>query len=559
MTREEIIAAYPIEAELAKRGIQLKRKGNELTCLCPFHTESTPSFTVTPSKSLFYCFGCGVNGSVIDLVMKLDRLSSAKAMAKLTGENPPQPPEPKTAITFGGKEEKIYKYLDETGELLYEVVRYNPKGFRQRHYVNGNVVWSMDGVRRVPYNLPTVLNTNKVWIVEGEKDADKLGDHGIVATCNVGGAGKWMEGYSDFLKGKDVILCGDNDEPGKKHIAGVLDSLAGKVKSARVVTIPSPYKDVSDFLSTNTVEHFHALLDLADKAPRIDGGINIPVRSMGELEHSYREFLKVAETTSLNLGGWLPSLGKNVRSLVPGELVTVMADTGVGKTAILQNIAIHARPLKVLLFELELPGTLCFERFLQIDSQRPGNRIQSTYANGGQEDWETHGRINHIYTCSLSKLSVEDIEKLIIKSELKIGERPAVVMIDYIGLVAGKGGSRYERMSNVAEEMKVLAKSTNTIIILSSQIHRKAEDAGKAVSLHDAKDSGSIENSSGLVLGCWKESHAQLNIKVLKNTKGKAGFTIPCRFDGESLSITEMIVPDKTPKWLRDSDREEAA
>ena len=63
----------------------------------------------------------------------------------------------------------------------------------------------MEGVERVLYNLPAVTKSQEGWICEGEKDADNLTALGYVATCNVGGAGKWLDGYTESLKGKDVV------------------------------------------------------------------------------------------------------------------------------------------------------------------------------------------------------------------------------------------------------------------------------------------------------------------------------------------------------------------
>jgi len=554
ISREEIIAANPIEAELARRGITLQKRGSDLVCCCPIHNENTPSFTVTPAKNVFYCFGCGVNGSVIDLVMELDGVSVGQAMESLSGANVA----PKRAISISPSKSSTptvkpkivatYSYHDETGTEVYQALRLEPKSFRQRHMVESKWIWNMEGVRRVLYNLKKVAKATRVWIVEGEKDVHTLTELGFIATTNVGGAKKWMDGYSDALKGKEIVLCPDNDQIGKEHAEQVLESLAGKASAVRQIQIPSPHKDVSDFVATLTKEDAAIrLAALAESAVPIIGGIKLPVYSMKELEGRYREFTAQSKNVSLTLGSFLPSLGRAVRGLVPGELVTILADTGVGKTAIMQNIALCAAPLVVLLFEMELPDTLTFERFVQIARRKSGHEIQETYSRGGSMDFS---QVDHVYTCPQSNLKPEDIDHIITKSELKIGKKPAVVMIDYIGLVSGKGNSRYEKMSNVAEQMKVLAKSTNTVIILGSQVHRKDEDGTGEIFLHDAKDSGSIENSSGLVLGAWRDAtdSSKLNVKILKNTKGKPGLIVPCHFEGESLSIRETAQHGK-PSW----------
>ena len=69
-------------------------------------------------------------------------------------------------------------------------------------------------------------------------------------------------------------------------------------------------------------------------------------------------------------------------------------------------------------------------------------------------------------------------------------ERPRLVLVDYIGLVHGAGKSRYERVSSVAEDLKVIAKVTQTIIIIASQVGR---DEDPEIRLSSGKDSGSLE------------------------------------------------------------------
>ena len=81
---EQIKAANELAAILGERGIAVKRKGESLVASCPFHQEKTPSFTVTPSKGLFHCFGCGASGDVIGFVSKHDKVSFSEALEVLS-------------------------------------------------------------------------------------------------------------------------------------------------------------------------------------------------------------------------------------------------------------------------------------------------------------------------------------------------------------------------------------------------------------------------------------------------------------------------------------------
>ena len=115
-----------------------------------------------------------------------------------------------------------YSYHDQSGQEIYQVWRHDPKDFSQHRIINGEARPTLEGIARVPYRLPEVLKSETVWIVEGEKDADSLAALDIVATCNAGGAGKWQAEWSHFFEGKHVVICGDNDAPGRKHVEQVL-------------------------------------------------------------------------------------------------------------------------------------------------------------------------------------------------------------------------------------------------------------------------------------------------------------------------------------------------
>jgi hypothetical protein len=73
----------PSIVEIVGMYVHLCRAGKELTGLCPFHTEKTPSFTVNEEKGVFYCHGCHDGGDVIDFVRKRKGLSYCEALAEL--------------------------------------------------------------------------------------------------------------------------------------------------------------------------------------------------------------------------------------------------------------------------------------------------------------------------------------------------------------------------------------------------------------------------------------------------------------------------------------------
>jgi len=539
-TRDEIIEENPLDRVLAESGVKLIGEGRQPKAKCPFHKDGKASMSINLDEGVWKCFACNIGGSVIDFIARRDGKTIGAVMNELggngNGSSNGHPPSEHSKIVV------TYDYTDESGRLLYQVCRMDPKDFRQRHpNGKGGWEWNMKGIRRVLYGLPKILKSKSetVWVAEGEKDCLNLQKLGLVATTNVGGAGKWMDAYSQTLAGKEVVLCPDNDAPGMKHMDQVLESVAPFAKVVRKVTVPKPHKDISDYLSTfkDPESMFSAVTALVEDATVFTKGISIPVYGMKDLEAKYRKEVNRSATHSLDLAVWLPGLANYVRPIIPGEMVLVVADTGVGKTAILQNIARCAYPLKTLLFELELPDTLTYERFVAMATKTDGELVYNAYKTGNRVAWEATGELDHIFVCPKPRVSPSDMTNIIIQSEVIIGERPAVAMLDYAQLADGGGDGRRESVSNVAEGMKVMAKETNTIVIIASQISRKKE-ADPEVFLHDAKESGSLENSSGLVLGAWI-ANGLMKIRVLKNTKGRPGRLIECDFDGGKTRITE--------------------
>ena len=155
-----------------------------------------------------------------------------------------------------GRVVATYDYRNERGKMLYQVLRYQPKGFSYRHLTRrGTWLTGLGTVRLVPYCLPELLAADRrklVYVVEGEKDVDRLWSLGLVATCNSGGGGhgKWPRSHNRLLAGRDVAILPDNDYTGEEHALDVARNLHQKARSVRIVKLPRlPLKgDVSDWL-----------------------------------------------------------------------------------------------------------------------------------------------------------------------------------------------------------------------------------------------------------------------------------------------------------------------
>jgi DNA primase len=89
---DDLIARADIVEVLGTR-IQLKKAGREYKAVCPFHDEKTPSFTVSPVKGFYHCFGCGAHGTALGFLMDHDHLDfpdAVEALARMMGIQVPR-------------------------------------------------------------------------------------------------------------------------------------------------------------------------------------------------------------------------------------------------------------------------------------------------------------------------------------------------------------------------------------------------------------------------------------------------------------------------------------
>jgi hypothetical protein len=223
------------------------------------------SLSLKVARGIFHDHENGEGGGVRWLVKRECGLDNDGITAWLVSRHHITADEPREKIVA------TYGYVDATGRLLYQVVRYEPKTFKQRKPDgNGCWDWNVRGVRQVPYRLLILVNAVKlgqpVFITEGEKDVDNLATVGVVATCNAGGAGKWPKALNEHFRGADVILIPDNDKPGYDHINVVGKALTAIAKRIRVLLLPVPEKgDVSDWLAAGGTAE--ALWSLVEQAP----------------------------------------------------------------------------------------------------------------------------------------------------------------------------------------------------------------------------------------------------------------------------------------------------
>jgi hypothetical protein len=283
-----------------------------------------------------------------------------------------------------------YDYCNEQGERLYQVVRTEPKGFFQKR-PDGRGGWinNLDGVRRVLYRLPELLEAvaekRPIFFVEGEKDVENLRGFGVPATTS-GNANSWRPEFAETFRSGDVILVPDNDEVGRKFVQSVAASLtAAGATRIRVLDLPGlrPAGDVSDWIAAGgTIEQLWKLVDQApDWAPP-----NEP------LEHHRRHESAGWRDGLVNAQDLCDREFPEIKFVIPGlfpEGVTLLASRPkLGKSWLLLQIAgAVAKGVATLAFDDRPPmqGDVLYLA-LEDNQKRLQRRLRKLYGSD-QENW----------------------------------------------------------------------------------------------------------------------------------------------------------------------------
>ena len=262
-----------------------------------------------------------------------------------------------------------------------------------------------------------------------------------------------------------------------------------------------------------------------------------------------------SENTSISTGFW--TLDKLLDGIEPGDLVTVGAGTGVGKTAfmlqIISNMAKSGK--KIMLYSQEMTAKQNIQRIV---SRISGVELKKLKRHDRTSEDEKEKvlkafEIIHKYMVSISAeggLRVSDISLDCVKNK-----DIDVIFVDHVGLMRGEGThqKRDDELTQIMTGLRALALRLKKPIIALAQLNREAKPEilkkGSAVreiepQLHHFKGSSEIEQSSGTVIFLWRmadyDKTGMIGVKVAKNRQGENG-RLYMRFDAPTMNFREVL------------------
>lgn len=294
MKKDKILSALDKEQFYREHLKGFIGQGKQQKALCPFHDDHNPSLSVNFDTGEFNCFACGINGSVIDFVMKYRDADFKEALEYLTEHAGLSP-----SVTGKRSAAKLkqpsqasqddvgkHKSDQDRGNNVYTLQsikeRYIKGGFRfiRIHEYTSSSPMYIKAIYRNPRNekqarFYTLTDKNKglyidkrtsapvlynqdalsknttapiIW-VEGEKDVDTLTSLQLISVT-AGGVNDWRSEFSQHFRARHIIIVPDNDGPGEKHAATVSGSLNGIAASVKILKLQGlPVKgDISDWI-----------------------------------------------------------------------------------------------------------------------------------------------------------------------------------------------------------------------------------------------------------------------------------------------------------------------
>lgn len=263
----------------------------------------------------------------------------------------------------------------------------------------------------------------------------------------------------------------------------------------------------------------------------------------------------------------LPDLDKFVQGMKPGQMIVVAGRPAMGKTTLAMNIAAdvginQGKPVAVI--SLEMSKTQLIDRLIAAVGGIP---LPSMKTGECASDYETElaaaglkVQRSKIVVSDVPVMSMARIRSIVRRQKHRLGGM-ALVVIDYLGLVEGEGGSRVDDVTTMSRQIKLLAREIGCPVIILSQLNRGCESRpDKRPVLSDLRESGAIEQDADIVMFVYRDEVYYPNsehkgigeILVRKNRDGEIG-SVFTAFQGDR----SRFVPLAHSAFSKPKDQEE--
>jgi len=552
---------------------------------CPFHDDKHPSGEIRGDDAghwRFYCHAgsCGFRGDATDVRARAENRTAADVLRDARGDEPKKTERaarvygrPEDVWCADGKVERVYRYEDADGQDVMAAVRIRQadggKSFRLLRPQGDGWVDGAPSGKRPLYNLPAVMETNRVLVVEGEKCVEAARAVGIVATTNAGGCKAADKTDWTPLQDKDCILWPDNDGGGVKHMNGVgrkLQDLGCPVSVIDPTRLGLKGKgDVADLV----VDMHKSGVTKENQRNVVDGIIESakPVAGpAGEVE----ALLSATISGERSAIPWpWPGVARMSKALLPGTLTVLCGEPGAGKSFfILQAAAYwHAMGIPVAVTMLEENRAWHLTRALAQrtessalldDAWIHANADESRQAFEEHRDFlDSFGRVIHAE--SSQQLDLKALGKWV---QAKADRGCRVVVVDPVTMADTGPGNSWDADKGFVKTCKHAAESCGASILLVTH-PKKRGSKDRGIGLDALAGGTAYVRFSQCVL--WLQKHkppqatrivgscgtfgAELNrtLHICKARNGTGGgMGIGFEFSGETLLFAEQgIIVDK--------------
>lgn len=574
----ETVRGY-LDDYLTKKGLPLNKK---FRCLSPTHKDEHPSMEYDKKRNNVHCFSCHVSYSIFDLIgmdygltETADIFNKAYELYGITiddnrAERPTEPRNDPQRVKVPPAQEKpaetpteaaeskpdftdYYKSCKEhitddaaqayltfrglsnetaarywlgydpaTGFLIvpaarsFYIARNTDKGAKMRYKNPAGVTIEL-------FNKAALYNeaARPVFITEGAIDALSIIEAGgeAVALNSTANTRKLLAELGQRRTAATLILCLDNDDSGRKANAELVEGLQELNIAFTSANIAGQHKDANEALVADR-EAFIAAVQTTAKEIQYPGLLTT-ARAIATLEAADDHFLELPHFSQL----------ASTLKLKTHDTVVIAADTGAGKSSLALNFLHDLQEhYPALYINLEMDEATILQRLVAIHTGVELDRIE-----GYKHDANTRTEVNAAIAEITARKEIQLLEDIYDLKQIEAAiqaatagrKEPTMVFVDTGLLVTlpNKNASRYERFTQISEELRRISRLNNVVMFVLLQQNREGKkEEQKKPTNSSLKESGSWENDATKIMFLWEnpQTHGK-ELVITKNRSGRTG------------------------------------